>query len=262
MRQTIWVSLARLKQHEFNRTLRLTHNDPSDFISKLEVVSNIYNAAVRQFIKLSGALLTAYLILNSLGTDTSLALQVGSISVSVPKAYYLTVCSIIFLMTLIALNHLVVSLFLRISATLNVRIAGFSAEAFRMIQGEDEMSLGNPVFQNHFLKERLPVTGMLSSLVLLCLLSLLIPICAFGAFGGSMLFQLFVQGEINILEKISSLMGLAIFMISYFYFALFYMPLPYRKNVSFIRWTVLHNLPRAYPEEQIARWTSKSQEPR
>lgn len=259
MRKTIWVSLETLKRHEFNRTLRLTCRDPSNFIRKFEIVSNIYQAALRQFMKLSGVLFIAYLALNSLGTDTSLTLQVGSVTASVPKAYYLAICSIIYLATLMSLNHLYVSINLRNSVTLGVRIPGFSSDAFRMIQGEEEISLGTPISLNHFLQERLPISSTLNSLILICFLTLLVPILAFGLFGINLQYQLLVYADINALEKIAAILGLAILVISYFYFALFYIPLPYKKNTSFIRWIVLYNLPRAYPEEQIARWVSDAE---
>lgn len=253
-----WISIRRLKEHEFETTFRRLHpNDNDIWMQKLELLSEQENKAIAQFIKFLGNLLVAYLILTSLRTEHLVSITVFQITASVPIAYFLAAVSFLFVAAIIAFNHLAVAMSLRIRHGNRVVLPGFSIEALRQIKGHTENSLGLPIFMNSFIKERIPFSGTMNYALLVVILALLIPFFVFGL--SIMREQCFIalDSSFGLLERTSCAFGAVSIALSYVYLAIFNIPLPTKKNLFAIRWGFLVNLYSVGKHPRAKNWRSE-----
>lgn len=111
-----------------------------------------------------------------------------------------------------------------------------------MLKNRSENALGISLFNNPYLKELVPISGLLGFMVLAVMMSALIPIVALGIFVFSEQLGLLQASNTHILEKIAAGVGSIIVFLSGLYVLLFHIPLPMKKNSFSIRWGFLYQL--------------------
>lgn len=241
--KTKWISIRRLKEHEFETTFRRLHpNNKEVWMQKLELLCEQENRANGQLTKILGQLLIAYLILTSLRTGHDVSITVFQITASVPVAYFLPIVSFLFIVAVIAFNHFTVAMSLRIRHGNRVILPGFSTEVLRQIKGHSDGAFGIPVFLNSFVKEKIPFSSFFGYALVGIILALLIP---FLMFGMSILHEqwlIALDSSYKPMERASCAFGAVAISFSFFYAAIFNIPLPTRKNLSAIRWGFLAKL--------------------
>lgn len=254
MKRTLWISLRRLKIHEFNTTLRVLLKKEDNWALRFTKLSELQTEAITQYVKICSTLLVSYLLLSAFSDGMSVTIRIGEVSATVSKPYYLAVTSALFFFSTVSLNHLLAVMSLRIRLSSRAFPNGFSANVFGLINGWDENALGIPQHQSTFFKEKLPISAALSSLLLVTLGSMLIPVISFGAFILSIQLEMISLPNIGFLERLACAAGFFIVISSYLNVIFFNTPLPFKKNTSSIRWGFLYSLPGPYDDGQIESW--------
>lgn len=249
------ISIKRLKVHEFHTTLRRMHPDNNTWTQRFEITGEIEERAIQQFIRLCGPLVLSYLILTSLRTGRLLSIKVQTFEASVPVAFFFTLSSFLFLLTIVAFCHLSVAMTLKANESGKIVLSGFSTNIYGLLKGkENDYSLGLTQFTNFIVKERLPVSSFLGSAILLGLLASLIPLGAFGYYSLIEQAEIFLDEGFPLVERVSALLGSALIALSFLYVTLFHIPLPTTKNTSHLRWLFLRRLwGRVHPRENFWR---------
>ncbi|TCO68304.1 hypothetical protein [Rhodovulum euryhalinum] len=242
--RTKWISIKKLKAHEFNTTLRKLHRGENTWARRFEILSALEENATQHFIKICGQILFAYLIVTSLRTENLLQIKIQDFEASVPVAFFLMVSSYIFLLASISFCHLSVAMSLKIGEVGRFLLPGFSTNVYSLLKGKkDDISLGLSEYQNPFISERLPVSRILSMAILLCILGSLIPLGAFGFFILQQQTILLLSDNINAVERTSAAFWCLLTSLSFVYVTVFHTPLPVKKNKRQIRWNFLWYLP-------------------
>lgn len=258
MSETIYVSLRKLKTHEFKRTLRYLQRAGKTWHEAYIRLGEMQQEATKRLTKTGSAILILYLILSSLREGTLVSITFQNITASVPAAYLLAVSSIwIFVFMQ---QSLIVWMLIEIRAFVSVqpRLPGFSASMHGFIYGQDEMSLVLPLFSNHFLREKLPVSGALGILSLVVYSALLIPVLAFSLYVSHFQISLLLTESIPFLEKSAAVLGLLTLVSCAVFLFLFNIPMPMRKDIYSIRFRVLIWLSPLGRHPQTIKWLSES----
>jgi len=252
------ISIKRLKIHEFNTTIRLIGKEDDSWVKRSTIYSSIQEKAIKHFLNGVGKLLLAYLIATSLRDGNVISIKISNFEASLPASYYLFAVSLILLFTAVAFNHLSCALTLKVMLAGRLVVSGFSANMYDLLNDHSENSLGIATFQNGFLKEVLPVSSFLSSLLVFGVIAVLIPIAALAVFLFVELTALALNVELGIPERLTACAGALIALLSGLYVLLFHIPLPMKKNATRIRWRFLYNLPpHPSDDEKFARWLDK-----
>ncbi|UWP92581.1 hypothetical protein K3X13_01570 [Aliiroseovarius crassostreae] len=252
--KTKWISIKRLKMHEFDTTLRRMNPNEQTWLRKLEVLCDLENKAILQLVKFAGQILAAYLIVTSLRDNNLLSISLFQIKASIPVAYFLSVTSFLFLLFIIAFNQLSVAMSLRVRHGAKLVLPGFSVEVLRQLKGYSENSLGIPLFMNSFIKEKLPISNFLSTALLMVIFSLSIPFIVFGGFILNEQLAISLDAEAYVLERISCGFGAFSITLSILYLLLFHIPFPVKKDAKSIRWGVLWYLAPVEGHPREADW--------
>lgn len=255
LKKTIWISIRKLKKHEFHTTIRKLSPDENTWPNRFKILGNIEADAIKAFLRSLSAILISYLMLTSLRSGNSLTLRVSNFEASVPASYFLAASSFLFLITAVLFCHLLVAMTLKADESKKILLSGFSAATFDLIAGKKEdVSLGMPIFTNLFLRQLIPISGLLAIAYLVCMILALMPIGAFGYFLVIEQLILLNEGSIFLSEAISLWGGVALTCFSFCYLFLFNVPLPTRKNASYIRRNFLYRISTQSPHPQQERW--------
>lgn len=114
----------------------------------------------------------------------------------------------------------------KIKISRKIRISGFSVTAYDVIQQRSENGLGIPVALSDFHKEVLPTQVLLQVIFLIILVSVLIPLSAFGYFLLYEQLALALRPEVLLIERFASGFGLLSTLSAILFILLFYLPLP------------------------------------
>ncbi|UYV36012.1 hypothetical protein N4R57_13290 [Rhodobacteraceae bacterium D3-12] len=257
--KTKWISLKRLKIHEFETTVRRTHPDERQWLRLLGVLGELENKAITQVGKSATSLFIAYLLLTSLRTENALSVSVYEIEASVPVAYFLSAIGLLILMFAMRINHLSVVMSLRIKHGNKIILPGFSVEVLRMLKAQSDNAMGIPLFLNSFIKEKFPISRLLSLALMVTMLSISVP---YFVFIGYVLLEqcaITIDSKFSFLERASCGFGAITVVIASLYILLFHLPLPIKKNTHSIRWGVLHNLAPIGGHPRIREWLDEDQ---
>lgn len=258
--KTKWISIRRLKAHEFETTFRKIYpNDNGMWMQKLEMLGELEQKATSHLLKLLAQILVAYFILTSLRTEHVVSITVFQISASVPVAYFLPVVSLIFFISATAFNHLIVALSLRIGHCNRVVLPGFSVEVLRQIKGHSDISLGIPLITNSFIKEKFPFSVIVSIALLIVILALVIPFMVFGAYILREQWHIALSESFGLLERASCAFGAISMTLTFLYLAIFHIPLPTTKNSFAIRWGVLAGSQTISQHPRIEEWLNEDE---
>lgn len=226
--------------HEFRTTLRLMYKDDNSWPNRFGLLATLESKASKQFLKACSQVLIAFLLLTSLQVDDSLTVKIQSFQASIPVTYFLTATSFLMLITALVFCHLSAVTSLKAREHGKILLPGFSANAYGLISGNDnDFSLGVALYNNFFIKEKLPISSILTYGVLLGLAAALLPLAAFGYLLFDKQLELFLSPEVIAIERIAVLFGMTFIALSFAYVLLFHLPFPVTKNTSQIRWNFL-----------------------
>jgi hypothetical protein len=255
-RRVFFVTLRRIKIHEFDLTIRRIYKSES-WIHLFEKLGDLQQRAIATFIKSSSPLIAAYLIISSLNANGKVGVTYQGISASIPTAYLSVIVSTIYLFACLSLVHLVVIISLRVRHSGRLYVPGLSTNIIGLLQGHEESVLGLPTLATSFLKEIIPISTLLTTLFLFAFLGLSIPFFAFGYFLSTVQIELILTESTPVFEKIAAFSGLCLVLLSVLYVILFHIPLPFKKNMSFIRWNFLASISTSFPHPQANKWLKK-----
>ncbi|WP_226780469.1 hypothetical protein [Oceaniglobus trochenteri] len=237
------ISIRRLKVHEFDTTLRKLNRESNTWTGRYEILLNLEKKATRQFIKIYGQIVLAYLIITSLRSGDTLKVKIQSFELDIPLSYFLATTGVLFLISAISLCHLSVALTLKAREGGRVLISGFSANIYGLLQGnENDASLGISMFSNYFIKEIMPVSTMFALAFFFAFIAMLIPFGAIGYYFLTIQLDLLFTPGVTAPQKFSMVFGGLSIILSFIYTFLFHIPLPVEKNKGLIRWIFLNHL--------------------
>ncbi|WP_293573439.1 hypothetical protein [Phaeobacter sp.] len=253
-----WISIKKLKAHEFHTTLRRLHKKENTWARRFEILSELETNAIQHFIKLCSQILLSYLVLTSLREGNFLKVSVQNFEASVPAAYFLATSSFLYLMSAVSFCHLSVAVSLKANECGKMLLPGFSTSIFGLLRGKkDDISLGLTMYSNSFLREKLPTSSFLSFAMLLGIFAMLIPVGAFGYLLLTQQIEIMLDATVPIVERIAVLAGSALAALSFAYVFLFHLPLPTKKHVNGIRWNFLYYLPNGR-HPRIDHWIGRN----
>lgn len=256
-RRYYFISIRRLKIHEFNRTFRY-FDKPGNWFDKFMKLSQLQDNAIKSFLKLVSPLIVMYLILTSLNSDGQVGVSIQGYSAKIPTAFLAVLASLNYLVAGLSFAHLSAIFSLRARQSGKILLPGFSSNVFGLLSGHDENALGIPLADNTFLKELIPVSRGLTYIILIALLAVIMPYFAFGYFLVGIQWELVETHGISLFEKTTAVIGVGLTLSSITHVVLFHTPLPMRKNVYSIRWGFLSKISDKYPHPQIDRWVKRS----
>lgn len=251
-----WISIKRLKMHEFDTTIRRLNAEERGWWRKLEILGELEKKATAHLIKLLSQLLATYLILTSLRDEHHLALSLFQIKATIPVAYFFAAVSFLFVVASISFNHYSVVMSLRNRHGTRLRLPGFSVEIVRLLKGHADSSLAIPLFLNSYIREKLPVSNLLSVALLVVIVAVAIPFLVFGSFVFLEQVNIVADSSFTIMERISSAFGAVAMVFASVYMLLFHIPLPTIKNQHSIRWGVLYYLGPIHEHPRLNDWLS------
>jgi hypothetical protein len=252
-----WISIKRLKEHEFHTTLRRLDRSENTWTRRFEILSQLETAAIKGFTKLAGAIFISYLVLSSLRSGDLISIKFGTFEASIPATYSLAISSYIFLFGCISFCHLSTIVSLKAKESARLILPGFSTSTYSLLKGkEDDVSLGLTVYNNRFFSEKLPISTILGNILLMGIVAVLIPLSAVGIYLLDTQIELFLSQEISNWEKISIAVGGLLIVFSFIYAILFHIPLPTKKNAYSIRWGFLILLVPRGSHPRAASWLS------
>lgn len=258
MRRTLWISLKRLKIHEFDTTLRRLGPPENTWVRKFEILQELESDAIKTALKTFGTLLLSYLMLTSLKSEGTLSFTIQTFTASVPLSYFLASVSLLFLVSILIFCHLSVAMSMKAKQSGKKLVSGFSSSVFGLISGrKDDSSLGIPMSSNYFIKEMMPVSGFLSTIALLCILISVVPIFAYGILIGIEAYSLALTEDLSVLDRLVAFISMLVISFSIIYFVLFHVPLPTRKNTEQLRWSFLWPLRNDHLHPMADRWLDK-----
>jgi hypothetical protein len=254
-----WISLRRLKIHEFHRTLRHIRRIETSWHDIYIGLGKMQLEATNRFIKSLSSLLAIYLLLQSLGKGSVVSLTLLQITASVPIAYVTMVGAIMLFVVLWYLQSVMMIIAIRSAESVRIKLPGFSANMYGMLNGQDEMALVVPVILNRHLKGVVPISSFLTYNFTILFLSMLLPIVAYAGYLLSWQINLIRLNDIIWIEKIAAVIGMFVVAQSFFFALLFNIPLPLRKNTFSIRWGVLYQSHPFGAHPKIHKWLGESE---
>jgi hypothetical protein len=259
LRYLYWISIRKLKQHEFHTTLRKLGNDENTWRNRFSVLEQIEAKAIKVFVRNLGLLVLAHLILTSLRDGATLSINVQNFTAQVPVSYFLAIVSFQMLLVAVSFCHLTVATSLRVKEAGKILLSGFSASTFGLLtqRKTEDMTLGTTLYANYFFKEIFPVSIILAMAFLLGLAVALLPTIAFGISIFTQQLTLLLHTDILLLERISIVCGIFLLTLSSFYVVLFQIPLPMKKSKSSIRWNFLWQIRLTEVHPQAESWLRK-----
>ena len=234
-----WISIRRLKEHEFHCTLRYIRGSGKSWSEVYLRLGEIQSDAISRLLKTGTALLVSYFILSSLSSNGLVSIQIQSYRASIPAAYVVAASSFTFLVFTQHLITVWTLIFLRVREGSRVSISRFSPAAYGLYHGQDEMALATPVVSSNFFRHRLALDNIPATLQILSLLLLMMPILGFILFLVSWQYELAFINPRNFIEGLASFYSLIITACTVLSFLLTFLPLPVMKNTFGIRWGVL-----------------------
>ena len=255
MKQIKFISIKRLKIHEFDTTFRLLYPHGENWFKKRELISEIEAKAIKSFITVCAQILMSYLVVSSLTTGSLVSVTLFGSTASIPLAYALGVSSFIFVVAALQLNHLSAAISMKTRSAAKFLLHGFNVGAYDLSKGRDDNALGIPVFSIGFLKEAIPILTLLGYLFIASLFVAILPILAYGAYLYFNQLELLVDKQLPLLERATSIVGILLLITSALSVVLFHLPIPFRKDTFSIRWGFLVRLhPLGPTTESVRRW--------
>jgi hypothetical protein len=257
VRKTKWISIRRLKAHEFYCTLRYIRRTGLNWYEVYARLGEVQNKSTGRLKKMLSSILICYLLLVSLRNGSLISVTWSEITASVPVSYFSLFASFQVFFAIQFLQATFMIMLIRASESVKHGLPRFSANMYDLYHGQDEMALTVPILPYGFLKEKFPISATLSFFYLAIILLMLVPIIAFSLFLLNIQIELLTQFDLGLLEKIATYAGIFVNTFSILLLAIFNIPIPLEKNSSSIRWGFLARLyPRA-SHPRAVQWLEK-----
>lgn len=255
----MYVSLRRLKNHEFHRTLRILRATGESWHSIFMRLEEIKKAAISSVVKGLSFQIFVFLMTSSLGKDGAVSLTLATTTVSAPTSYFLATASLALLVLFLQVQQFISVVSATTLHSRYIKINGFDSEFYALYHGHDNMALSMPFFPGAFLKERLPTSRLLAWAIGIGILTIAAPIIAISAYLVTNQVDTALLGNTSFLEKLASALGIFCVVSAYLYAILFNVPLPMKKNELMIRWGFLSRImPRRHP--MVGKWLEKERQ--
>lgn len=174
--RNVWVSLASLKEHEFRCTLRYIKASGTSWSEIYLRLGEIEKSLLASIGKTGTPLVIGFLILSSLAKDGLASITLFGYTATVPLAYIVALLAINYHFFLLYLNSALSMILIRSKEGNRLRLPRFSAQAYGMYNGQDEMALVVPVVVTHFLNDRFRVLTIMEFVTIFILLLLAMPL--------------------------------------------------------------------------------------
>lgn len=246
MRKTYWISLRKLKVHEYFTTFRYLRDRECNWAKELEIAVRLQNRAQKVLSKACMGMLGYYLIISSLLNDNIISIKVNDLDISLPAAFMTSSFSVFYLINMFFLNNLIVTMMVRIQISLKFRSSGFSSDVYQSIIWEDENHAHSmPFVSNWFFESRIDINNFIGILIVICTAVLLVPLFSLGIYLINLQLTL-LSDLVSIVEIIACIFGVGLISLAFVYFLCFHLPIPYKKNSDFIRYLFL---PKVFPHK-------------
>lgn len=262
MMRSKWISIRRLKIHEFHRTISYVRAAGKSWQDIFLRLGEMQEEATNRLLRTLSSAIVTYLLINSLGSGNLISITFSTVTASVPISYVAAVGAISLFLACQQLQTVLMIIGIRGSESSRPKLPGFSANMYGLFNGQDELALSVPVLVNTYLKERIPVSGFLAISSLIVYASLLLPLMAFSAFLISWQAHIITSATAPKIEIAAAALGIFVVLQSYLYLLLFNIPLPVKKNVFGIRWGVLSTLHPLGKHPQIKKWIDEAEKDR
>lgn len=249
-----WVSIRTLKVHEFHRSIRYLRRVGKSWHEIFLRLGEMQEEATQRFLRTLSTVLVTYLLIQSLGNGSVVSFTFSSITASVPVAYVAAVGATGLFLAFQQLQSVSMIMAIRSSESARPRLPGFSSNMYGLFHGQDELALSVPVLVNSFMKERIPISTLLTISSLIVYFSILLPLIAYSIFLVPWQMQVIKSGSAPKIEIAAAALGIFIVLQSYIYVLLFNTPFPLKKNKFGIRWGFLSTLHPLGGHPQVKEW--------
>ncbi|WP_317959502.1 hypothetical protein [Phaeobacter inhibens] len=251
---TKWISIKKLKEHEFHTTLRHIRASGENWHSSIIRLSEILHEAITRAMKLASSLFVIYLVLTAFGDENTVSVTVSGVTASLPTGYVTVAASLILFIAIQHLQTCAMLISTLSNESLRVRLRGFNSGLYKLYHGKDEMALVTPVVLNQFLSPKLPTTKILNFLTQLVYFSALFPFLGMWTFLFKLQLKIVLSGEIPSIHHAAACFGAFTLAAAAVFVVLFNTPLPMKKNAYGIRWGLLSTLHPVGQHPMLARW--------
>jgi len=242
MKEIRWLSIRRLKNREFRKTLRrLRKNSEESLIIYLRL-GELFKAATNKAGKQLLAIFSLYLAIKSLSKDGAVELTIGNITASVPMAYATFVSSLMMFLFIYQLQTVISLMELKLSEGNSLNQKDFSAEVFSLYQGQEELFLSTPFYKDTFFFDKYGFSRALTLIVILVIILTLVPVIVIWWYFFVIQIGIIQNSNSDTLQIFLSSLGLIVMILSPIFFAMMNLPIPFHKNTYGIRWGLLARL--------------------
>lgn len=257
MSKSIWVSLGSLKEHEFRCTLRhlkATGLTWSEIYLRLGEIEKVLLASAA---KTGSPLVVGLLILNSLAKDGLASITLFGYTASVPLAYLVALLAINYHFLLLYLNSILSIILIRSKEANRIKLSRFSAQAYGLYKGQDQMALVIPIVVTNFLNDRFRILSIMEFATIFIILILAMPLAGYAGFLLSWQYDLAFVSPRSFVEGFTALLALVATSIAIIFAILFRIPIPMRKDSFGIRWGFLSRLYPLGGHPRIREWIAE-----
>lgn len=252
--KSVWVSIRRLKMHEFRTTLRHIKRTGLTWHDIYTKLGQLQNEAVSRTMKQASGLIVSYLLLVSLSDPSTVSITFQGVTASIPTAFVAVLASVSLFIVFQGLQSFYMLLQIRSSEGTRLRLHGFSMNAYGLFNDQDEMALVTPVLLNGFMRERIPVTKVLITLSMCIFLSLLLPLFAMWVYLFQIQLEIVFSSEVILFYQVCAGFGLFVLGAIALTIVLFNFPFPMRKQPYAIRWGFLSMLYPVGAHPRVQEW--------
>lgn len=252
-----WISIGKIKQHELHSTLRHIKASGRTWPEVYCRLGELQKQAAKALAKVSSILFLMFLILRSFGDGSTVSIEISNIAASIPAEYITFVSSMLLLYFSLCLQQFFSIISFRAKESSRHKIRNFHAGAYGFLEGQDDFALAVPSFNSVFFTERLPISSTLSWILVICFLSLVIPIAYIWLFVWSSQHEIISNSSAVSSGWAIAALGQFILSCSAIYLLLFNIPLPVRRNSTYIRWLLLAPLTSKEIHPQAKNWLAE-----
>lgn len=254
MRRYWWISIRRLKAHEFNRTLRLIKQAGSSWLEVRESLDRSQKNSAKGATKLFSSALVLCAILNSFGTPDNVSLTIQNFTTLVPSGLVTLSASTALLFFTLQLQNTLMIMSIRATDGARIRYHGFSVDAYDEYHKGEGFGLSIPVLYPGFLKPKIPIPNIILFFICAVFLFGLIPLCALAYFLAAFQMDILQNAAFDLINWFPALCGLITVAIAIGYLVLFNLPIPMMKSRTQIRFGFLYRISRTFPHPRADLW--------
>ena len=235
MRRVFWISMRRLKVHEFQSTLRHVKVAGDNWATIYLRLGELNTEATKRIVKYSSSILLFYLMLRTLGNGRVVGFTFEGISASIPIVFATLAAAVNLFMVVITIQTFLIVVSVRSRESAKVRTHRFHTAQFGFYRGQDEFELSLPFFIGSFFRPWVPIPGILASMISVVLSTLLLPLLGVWYYLLHLNVSVLNNGSLPLWEYWTGMIGLFVLAASPVYVFFFNIPIPMKKFKTQIR---------------------------